>query len=146
MKKVFLFVMSAVLLMTAGMVTTGCSSDDDNVATPTPEAPVPGHATRVLPKQVDFIKTVTDTGILRCDKADNSWYIDSPYDGPEIMNDGGSMYYLYDLPKEYQKSGLKVKVTLDCYTFRHFDEKVVIDMYAGYDYYDTVLKEIEVVE
>lgn len=64
----------------------------------------------------------------------------------EIMNDGGSMYYLYDLPKEYQKSGLKVKVTLDCYTFRHFDEKVVIDMYAGYDYYDTVLKEIEVVE
>lgn len=32
MKKDFLFVMSAMLLMTAGMVTTGCSSDDNNVA------------------------------------------------------------------------------------------------------------------
>ncbi len=33
MKKDFIFVMSAVLLMTTGMVTAACSSDDDNVIT-----------------------------------------------------------------------------------------------------------------
>ena len=56
------------------------------------------------------------------------------------------MYYLFDLPEDYQKEKLKVRVVLDCYTFRHFDEKVEITIYAGYDYYAAVLKQVEVVE
>jgi hypothetical protein len=73
-------------------------------------------------------------------------YIESPYQGPEVRYDGGSIYYLFDLPKEYQKEGLKVKATLDCYTFLHFDEYVEVTVIAGYDYYDAVLKQIEIAE
>jgi hypothetical protein len=39
-----------------------------------------------------------------------------------------------------------VNATLDCYTFRHFDEDVVVTIFAGWDYYDAVLKQIEIVE
>lgn len=143
MKKNLFFMMGAVLLLMAGTVMVACSSDDDEV---TSRVSGTEHATRQLPKQADFIKSVTDTGYLKCDKVDNTWYINASYNGEEIRYDGGSMYYLYDLPEEYRKEGLKVKTTLDCYTFRHFDEKVEIVMYAGYDYYDAVLKGIEIVE
>ena len=94
----------------------------------------------------NFIKTMTDIGYLKLDKENNSWWIKAPCHGPEIRYDGGNIFYLYDLPEEYQKEGLKVKATLDCYTFRHFDERVEIVTYAGYDYYDAVLKNIEIVE
>ena len=123
---------------------SSCSSDDDVV---TPEVPeTTSHSTRQLPNQADFIKTMTDIGYLKLDKEDNSWWIKAPYHGPEIRYDGGNIFYLYDLPEEYQKEGLKVKATLDCYTFRHFDERVEIVRYAGYDYYDAVLRDIEIVE
>ena len=94
----------------------------------------------------DYIKTMTDVGYLWCDKVDNTWYIKADYNGPEIHYDGGNIFYLYDLPAEYQKEGLKVNATLDCYTFRHFDEDVVVTIFAGWDYYDAVLKQIEIVE
>lgn len=143
MKKNLFLMMGGMLLMIAAMVITGCSKDDDVVEK---ETPVTDHATRQLPKQADFIQTITDIGYLKCDKSDNSWWIDAPYHGAEIRYDGGNIFYLYDLPKEYQKEGLKVKATLDCYTFRHFDERVEITICAGYDYYDAVLKQIEIVE
>ena len=143
MKKKLLFMMSAMLLLMAGTVMTACSSDDDAVVS---ESSATGHSTRQLPNQANFIKTMTDVGYLRCDKEDNTWYIDAPSQGSEIVYDGGSFYYLYDLPKEYQKDGLKVKATLDCYSFRHFDEDVVVTVIAGYDYYDAVLKQIEIAE
>ena len=143
MKKYLLFVVSAMLFMMVGTVLTACSSDDDAV-TSSPSAT--GHPTRQVPNQASFIKTVTDVGYLRCDRQDNTWYIDSPYQGLEIAYDGGSIYYLFDLPKEYQKEGLKVKATLDCYTFLHFDEYVEVTIIVGYDYYDAVLKQIEIAE
>ena len=30
------------------------------------------------------------------------------------------------------------------YTFRHFDEKIVVNVIGGYDYYDAVIKQIEI--
>lgn len=145
MKKYLFFVMGAMLLLMAGTMVTACSSDnDDDVENPGSSAT--GHPTRQMPSQANFIKTVTDTGYLKCDKTDNTWYINAPYNGPEIRYDGGSVYYLFDLPKEYQKEGLKVKATLDCYTFRHFDENVEVSILAGYDYFDAVLKQIETAE
>ena len=41
---------------------------------------------------------------------------------------------------------LKVKATLDCYIFHHFDESVEITILGGWDYYDAVLKQIEILE
>ena len=140
MKKTVLILMS--VLLSIGTF-SACSSDDE-VATP--EVPETSHSTRQLPNQADFIKTMTDIGYLKLDKVDNSWWIKAPYHGPEIRYDGGNIFYLYDLPEEYQKEGLKVKATLDCDTFRHFDERVEIVRYAGYDYYDAVLRDIEIVE
>jgi hypothetical protein len=143
MKKKLFFVMGAMLLTMAGTVMTACSSNDEVV---TPETPATPHPTRQMPKQANFIKTMTDVGYLMCDQVDNSWYIKADYHGPEIHYDGGNIFYLYDLPEEFQKEGLKVNATLDCYTFRHFDEFVEVTMFAGYDYYDAVLKEIKIVE
>ena len=143
MKKKLCIIMSAMLLMLAGTVMTACSSDDD---IDTPGTSATGHPTRQLPQLADFIKTVTDMGYLMCDKVDNTWFIKSPYHGQEIRYDGGNIYYLYDLPVEYQKEGLKVKASLDCYTFLHFNERVEHMWYAGYDYYDAVLRDIEIVE
>ena len=102
-----------------------CSSDDDVTI---PEVPETGLETRQLPKQADFIKTVTEIGYIKCDTWDNTWIIDvpSPEAHGEIYIDGGSFYYLYDLPQEYQKKGQKVKATLDAYTFRHFGEKIEV--------------------
>ena len=141
MKKNLLLMVVAILLLMAGTVMSACSSDDDVAS---PEVPETGNGTRQLPKQADFIMTMTDVGYLKCDKVDNTWYIDAPYHGPEIRFDGGNMFYLYDLPEEYKKENLKVQATLDCYTFHHFDEQVEIIIYAGYDYYDAVLKQIEI--
>ena len=140
MKKTVFILMS--VLLSLGTF-CACSSDDD---IDTPETSTTGHPTRQMPALDDFIKTVTDTGVLMCDKADNTWFIKSPYHGQEIRYDGGNIYYLYDLPVEYQKEGLKVKASLDCYTFLHFNERVEHMWYAGYEYYDAVLRDIEIVE
>lgn len=145
MKKTLFVMLGAVQLMLASIVMTACSSDDD-VATP--EVPETGQGTRELPKQADFIKTVTEIGYIKCDKGDNTWIIEVPLPVAhgKVYIDGGIFYYLYDLPEEFQKEGLKVKATLDAYTFRHFGEKVVITNYTGWDYYDAVLKQIEIAE
>ena len=143
MKKKLFLVVGAMLLMMAGTVMTACSNDDEVNAS---GDPVTGKTTRQLPKQADFIQTMTDVGYIKCDPVDNSWYIKADYHGPEIRIDGGNIFYLYDLPTEYQKEGLKVNATMDCYTFRHFDERVEITIYAGFDYYDAVLKQIEIEE
>ena len=139
MKKKLIIMMSAMLLMMAGTVMTACSIDDNAVINP---------KTSQLPKQEDFIKTVTEIGYIRYDPYDNTWIIDVPTPVPpgEVLIDGGTFYYLYDLPEEYQKKGLKVKATLDVYIFHHFDEKEVIIKYAGWEYYDAVLKQIEIAE
>ena len=143
MKRNLFFVMGAMLMMTAGTMMTACSNDDEVV---TPETPAASHSTRQLPNQANFVKTVTEEGYLWCDKVDNTWYIQADYHGPEIHYDGGTIFYLYDLPAEYQKEGLKVNATLDCYTFHHFDESVEITILAGWDYFDAVLKQVEIVE
>ena len=137
--------MSAMLLILAGTVIIACSIDDNAV---TPQNPKTVHKTRQLPKQADFVKTVTEIGYMTCDTEDGTWIIDVPTPVPpgEVLIDGGTFYYLYDLPEEYQKKGLKVKATLDVYIFRHFDEKEVIIKYAGWDYYDAVLQHIEITE
>lgn len=143
MKRNLFFVMGAMLMMTAGTMMTACNNDDEVV---TPETPAASHSTRQLPNQANFVKTVTEEGYLWCDKVDNTWYIKADYNGPEIHYDGGNIFYLYDLPAEYQKEGLKVKATLDCYIFHHFDESVEITILGGWDYYDAVLKQIEILE
>lgn len=145
MKKKFYSMIGVMLLMLAGTVMMACGNDD-NAATP--EVPITVHKARQLPKQADFVKTVTEIGYITCDPEDDTWIIDVPLPvAPgEVLIDGGTFYYLYDLPKEYQKKGLKVKATLDAYIFHHFDEEVEITIYAGWDYYDAVLKEIEIVE
>ena len=142
MKKTVFILMS--VLLSLGTF-CACSSDDD---IDTPEAPETGHGTRQLPKQADFVKTVTEIGYMTCDAEDGTWIIDVPTPVPpgEVLIDGGTFYYLYDLPEEFQKKGLKVKATVDAYTFRHFDEKVEITTYAGWDYFDAVLRDIEIVE
>ena len=143
MKRNLLLMTGAMLLMMACTVMTACSNDDEVNDSGDPAT---GQTTRQLPKQADFIKTMTDVGYLKCDKVDNSWYIKADYHGPEMRYDGGNIFYLYDLPTEYQKEDLKVNATLDCYTFKHFDERVEIARFAGYDYYDAVLKQIEIAE
>ena len=136
MKKTVFILMS--VLLSLGTF-CACGNDDNAVINP---------KTSQLPKQADYIKTVTEIGYIKCDPEDNTWIIDVPTPVPpgEVLIDGGTFYYLYDLPEEYQKKGLKVKATLDVYIFRHFDEKEVIIKYAGWDYYDAVLKQIEIAE
>ena len=136
MKKTVFILMS--VLLSLGTF-CACGNDDNAVI---------NSKTSQLPKQADFIKTVTEIGYMTCDAEDGTWIIDVPTPVPpgEVLIDGGTFYYLYDLPEEYQKKGLKVKATVDAYTFRHFDEKVEITTYAGYDYYDAVLRDIEIVE
>ena len=142
-KKKLSIMMSAMLLMLAGTMMMACSVDDNAVINPKTD-----HKTGQLPKQADFIKTVTEIGYITCDTEDGTWIIDVPTPVPpgEVLIDGGTFYYLYELPEEYQKKGLKVKATLDIYIFHHFDEKEVITKYAGWDYYDAVLKDIEIAE
>ena len=142
MKKKLFFMMSMLISL---VMFSACDNTDNGV---TPVVPKTGQKTRQMPKQVDFVKTVTEIGYITCDTEDDTWIIDVPLPVPpgEVLIDGGTFYYLYDLPKEYQKKGLKVKAILDVYIFHHFDGKEEITTYAGWDYYDAVLKEIEIAE
>ena len=133
------------MLISFGMF-SACDNDDNAVTRVVSET---AQETRQMPKQADFIKTVTEIGYIKCDPDDNTWIIEVPFPVPpgEILIDGaGTFYYLYDLPKEYQKKDLKVKATLDAYTYRHFGELEEITIYAGWDYYDAVLKQIDIAE
>lgn len=96
MKKNLLFVMGAMLLLMGSMVITACSSDEEEVTSIEPETE---HATRRLPKQADYVKTVTDIGYLMCDKEDNTWIIHIPV--PDAPGEMGTLCFLFDLPEEY---------------------------------------------
>ena len=75
MKKTLFIMLGAMPLMLAGTVMMACGSDDVVAA---PEVPETGHEARQLPKQIDFIKTVTEIGYIKCDTWDNTWIIDVP--------------------------------------------------------------------
>lgn len=83
-----------------------CSSDDDVT---TPEVLETGLETRQLPKQTDFIKTVTEIGYIKCDTWDNTWIIDvpSPEAHGEIYIDGGLSIIYMICPKSIRRKARK---------------------------------------
>ena len=145
--------MSAMLLMMAGTVMMACTSDNEVIV---PEEQVPEDETTAkgeettLPDASDFIKVVSDTGYMSYDADEEFWYVDTPLASPDpnvVMIDGGTAYYMYDLPEEYKVKGLKVKFTGDAYKFKadkNGDD--ICHSIGGYEYYDVVVKEIEIVE
>lgn len=152
MKKNFMFTMCAMLLM-AGTVTTACSSDDD-VITPTEQtaeldAATKGDGTQ-LPDAADFIKTVSDTGYVHSYFDEGFWYVKAslPEEPGVIYYDGGICYFMYNLPEDFKIDGKKVKFTGDAYECKDIDKNGdgLCSSLAGYEYYDVVIKNIEIVE
>ena len=152
MKGNLLFTMGAMLLM-AGTVTTACSSDDD-VITPTEQtaeldAATKGDGTQ-LPDAADFIKTVSDTGYVHSYFDEGFWYVKAslPEEPGVIYYDGGICYFMYNLPEDFKIDGKKVKFTGDAYECKDIDKNGdgLCSSLAGYEYYDVVIKEIEIVE
>ncbi|MBR4480644.1 MAG: hypothetical protein IKO86_01950 [Prevotella sp.] len=152
MKRNLLFTMGAMLLM-AGTVTTACSSDDD-VITPTEQtaeldAATKGDGTQ-LPDAADFIKTVSDTGYVHSYFDEGFWYVKAslPEEPGVIYYDGGICYFMYNLPEDFKIDGKKVKFTGDAYECKDIDKNGdgLCSSLAGYEYYDVVIKEIEIVE
>ncbi len=152
MKRNLLFTMGAMLLM-AGTVTTACSSDDD-VITPTEQtaeldAATKGDGTQ-LPNAADFIKTVSDTGYVHSYFDEGFWYVKAslPEEPGVIYYDGGICYFMYNLPEDFKIDGKKVKFTGDAYECKDIDKNGdgLCSSLAGYEYYDVVIKEIEIVE
>ena len=152
MKRNLLFTMGAMLLM-AGTVTTACSSDDD-VITPTEQTEEQDAATKgdgtQLPDAADFIKTVSDTGHVHCYFDEGFWYVKAslPEEPGVIYYDGGICYFMYNLPEDFKIDGKKVKFTGDAYECKDIDKNGdgLCSSLAGYEYYDVVIKEIEIVE
>ena len=159
MKKDFIFVMSAVLLMTTGMVTAACSSDDDNVITTktpepseTPESSETPETARTSPQQpleAGIVTVISDTGTMCYDASEDFWYVLTPLKVPggEQLIDGGKAYYLYNLPDEYKVKGLKVKFTGVAYKF--YEDKNgdgVSEYIGGMEYLDILVNQIEIVE
>ena len=159
MKKVFIFVMSAVLLMTTGMVTAACSSDDDNVITTktpesseTPEPSETSETARTSPQQpleAGIVTVISDTGTMCYDASEDFWYVLTPLKVPggEQLIDGGKAYYLYNLPDEYKVEGLKVKFTGVAY--KYYADKNgdgVSEYIGGMEYLDILVNQIEIVE
>ena len=159
MKKDFIFVMSAVLLMTTGMVTAACSSDDDNVITTktpesseTPEPSETSETARTSPQQpleAGIVTVISDTGTMCYDASEDFWYVLTPLKVPggEQLIDGGKAYYLYNLPDEYKVKGLKVKFTGVAYKF--YEDKNgdgVSEYIGGMEYLDILVNQIEIVE
>ena len=165
MKKDFIFVMSAVLLMTAGMVTAACSSDDDNVITTktpepsetpesskTPEPSETSETARTSPQQpleAGIVTVISDTGTMCYDASEDFWYVLTPLKVPggEQLIDGGKAYYLYNLPDEYKVKGLKVKFTGVAY--KYYADKNgdgVSEYIGGMKYLDILVNQIEIVE
>ena len=159
MKKVFIFVMSAVLLMTTGMVTAACSSDDDNVITTktpesseTPEPSETSETARTSPQQpleAGIVTVISDTGTMCYDASEDFWYVLTPLKVPggEQLIDGGKAYYLYNLPDEYKVEGLKVKFTGVAYKFYEDKNGDGVSVYiGGMKYLDILVNQIEIVE
>ena len=159
MKKDFIFVMSAVLLMTTGMVTAACSSDDDNVITTktpesseTPEPSETPETARTSPQQpleAGIVTVISDTGTMCYDASEDFWYVLTPLKVPggEQLIDGGKAYYLYNLPDEYKVKGLKVKFTGVAY--KYYADKNgdgVSEYIGGMEYLDILVNQIEIVE
>ena len=146
-------VMMMSLLLSFGMF-SACSNDDDvNV----PEQQVPGLETAArgsdmqLPDAADLIKEITATGYIRPYDNEGFWFVNAPLPEPEpgvVYFDGGICYFMYNLPDEFKKEGLKVKFTGDAYTCKELDKNGDGNTmtYAGYEYYDVVVKQIEVIE
>ena len=153
MKKDFIFVMSAVLLMTTGMVTAACSSDDDNViTTKTPEPSETSETARTSPQQpleAGIVTVISDTGTMCYDASEDFWYVLTPLKipGGEQLIDGGKAYYLYNLPDEYKVEGLKVKFTGVAYKFYEDKNGDGVAVYiGGMEYLDILVNQIEIVE
>ena len=159
MKKDFIFVMSAVLLMTTGMVTAACSSDDDNVITTktpesseTPEPSETSETARTSPQQpleAGIVTVISDTGTMCYDASEDFWYVLTPLKVPggEQLIDGGKAYYLYNLPDEYKVKGLKVKFTGVAYKFYEDKNGDGVSVYiGGMKYLDILVNQIEIVE
>lgn len=153
MKKNFMFTMCAMLMLITGTVMMSCSNDDE-VINPEQQNAEKDTAARgsetKLPDAANYIKGITETGVLRLYGEEDFWYVDTPL--PEepgvIYYDGGICYFMYNLPEEFKKSGLKVKFTGDVYECKELDKNGdgMITMMAGYKYYDVVIKNIEIVE
>ena len=159
MKKDFIFVMSAVLLMTTGMVTAACSSDDDNViTTKTPESSETSEPSetsetaRTSPQQpleAGIVTVISDTGTMCYDASEDFWYVLTPLKVPggEQLIDGGKAYYLYNLPDEYKVKGLKVKFTGVAYKYYADKNGDGVSVYiGGMKYLDILVNQIEIVE
>ena len=157
--------MSAVLLMTTGMVTAACSSDDDNVITTktpessetsepseTPESSETPETARTSPHQpleAGTVTVISDTGTMCYDASEDFWYVLTPLKVPggEQLIDGGKAYYLYNLPDEYKVKGLKVKFTGVAY--KYYADKNgdgVSEYIGGMEYLDILVNQIEIVE
>ena len=157
--------MSAVLLMTTGMVTAACSSDDDNVITTktpessenpesseTPEPSETSETARTSPQQpleAGIVTVISDTGTMCYDASEDFWYVLTPLKVPEgeQLIDGGKAYYLYNLPDEYKVKGLKVKFTGVAY--KYYADKNgdgVSEYIGGMEYLDILVNQIEIVE
>lgn len=140
-------------MLMAGTVMTACSSDDEVIAAVEKEAGqdvVTKGGEALLPNAADFVKVVADTGYLRYNSDEGFWCIDASL--PEIPGavyvDGGICYFMYNLPEEFMKSGLKVKFTGDAYQCKDIDKNGDGNaiLLGGYEYYDVVIKDIEIVE
>ena len=153
MKKSIMFTMGAMLLMMAGTVMMSCSNDDEVInpeqQNAEEETAARGSETQ-LPDASAFIKEVTDTGYILSYGDEGFWYVDTPLPvEPGVTYiDGGICYFMYNLPEDFKKSGLKVKFTGDMYECKELDKNGdgMETMLAGYKYYDVVIKDIEIVE
>lgn len=128
-------------LFMASMLFVSCGNEDNTDGNGSSQA----TTIRQVPASEDFVKTITDTGFLRLDKADKTWYLEAEPVIPEdkVLYDGGTIYYLHSVPEQYQVEGKKVTATMDCYVYNHFNENVDVVVLAGYDYYDAVIKTID---
>ena len=152
MKQKVLLMMVAMMMVMAGTMTTACSSDDDVVTSKEQNAEqvATKGSEAQLPDVGDFIKTVTDTGNMYYNANEGCWYVSAllPVPEGEILIDGGICYFMNDLPDEFKKDGLKVKFTGDVYECKDIDKNGdgTAIMLGGWEYYDVVIKDIQLAE
>ena len=73
-KKKLSIMMSAMLLMMDSTVMMACSVDDNALINPKTD-----HKTGQLPKQADFVKTVTEIGYITCDTDEDGVVVYTTY-------------------------------------------------------------------
>ena len=152
MKQKMLFMTVAMMMVMAGTMTTACSSDDD-VVTPkeqNAEQVATKGSEAQLPDVGEFIKTVTDTGHMYYNANEGCWHVSAllPVPEGEILIDGGICYFMNNLPDEFKKDGLKVKFTGDVYECKDIDKNSdgTAIILGGWEYYDVVIKDIQLAE